>query len=115
MWNIFITLVTLIGFSFSQECEEPIDVWFKISNDSKTYGEVIQLDMSRGYAGSDGQSLYLYVEDINSRGEGIIIMFPFGYWEVEKISKFEKDLEEEFKDLEDYLKKNKGKGIKIAK
>ena len=115
MKNIFITLVTLVGFIFPQDCEEPIDVWFKVSNDSKTYGEVIQLDMSKGYAGSDGQFLYLYVEDINNRGEGIIIMFPFGYWETPTKSDFEKDLEKEFKDLEDYLKKNKGKGIEIKR
>ena len=41
MKNIFILLVTLIGFIFPQVCEEPINVWFKISNDSKTNGQVI--------------------------------------------------------------------------
>ena len=114
MKNIFITLVTLISFIFSQECSEPINVWFKISNDSKTIGDVIQLDMSKGYAGTDGQFLYLYVSDITN-DEGVIIMFPIGYWETETPSQFEKDLEKEFKDLEDYLKKNKGKGIEIKK
>ena len=115
MKNIFITLVTLISFIFSQECSEPINVWFKISNDSKTIVDVIQLDMSKGYAGTDGQFLYLYVRDINNSEEGIIIAFPFGYWEVDSGKKFEEELEKEFKDLEDYLKKNKGKGIEIKK
>ena len=32
---------------------------------------------------------------------------------MQKIQDARKDLEKEFKDLEDYLKKNKGKGIKI--
>jgi len=114
MKSILITLVTLIGFIFPQDCEEPINVWFKISNDSKTYGDVIQLDMSKGYAGVDGKYLYLYVKDITNN-EGIILMFPIGYWETETPSQFEKDLEKEFKDLEDYLKKNKGKGIEIKK
>ena len=31
------------------------------------------------------------------------------------ISQFEKDLKKEFKDLEDYLKHNKGNGIEIKK
>ena len=114
MKNIFITLVTLISFIFSQECSEPINVWFKISNDSKTIGDVNQLDMSKGYAGTDGQFLYLYVSDITN-DEGIIIMFPIGYWEAPTMSDFDKELEKEFKDLEDYLKKNKGKGIEIKK
>ena len=114
MKNIFITLVTLIGFIFPQDCEEPINVWFKISNDSKTYGQVIKLDMSKGYAGADGQYLYLYVADLTNN-EGIVIMFPIGYWEAPSMSDFDKELEKEFKDLEDYLKKNKGKGIEIKR
>ena len=114
MKNILIVLVTLIGFTFSQDCAEPIDVWFKISNDSKTYGEVIELDMSSGYAGTDGKYLYLYINDLTNK-EGIVIMFPIGYWESGVQSKFDKELEKEFKDLEDYLKQNAGKGIKIEK
>ena len=114
MKNIFISVVTLISFIFSQECSEPINVWFKISNDSKTIGDVIQLDMSKGYAGTDGQFLYLYVSDITN-DEGIMIAFPIGYWEAGNPSAFDKGLEKEFKDLEDYLKHNKGKGIKIEK
>ena len=42
-------------------------------------------------------------------------MFPFGYWEAPSMSDFDKELEKEFKDLEDYLKKNKGNGIEIKK
>ena len=111
MKNIFITLVTLIGFIFPQDCEEPINVWFKISNDSKTYGQVIQLDMSKGYAGADGQYLYLYVADLTNN-EGIVIMFPIGYWESEKVDKKipkQEKQKDEF-DLDEYLKNNKGKG-----
>ena len=114
MKKIFLILVMLIGFIFPQDCEEPEEVWFKISNDEKTYGDLIAVDMSSGYAGTDGSYLYLFVTDKNT-GEGLIIMFPIGYWETEKISKFDKELEKEFKDLEDYLKKNKGNGMEIKK
>ena len=115
MKNIFTTLLILIGFIFSQDCAEPIDVWFKFSNDSKTYGEVIQLDMSKGYAGTDGHFIYLYVTDLNNPEEGIVIAFPIGYWESGSKNSFEEELEKEFKDLEDYLTRNAGKGIKIEK
>ena len=114
MKNFILSVLLTLGFIFPQVCEEPINVWFKISNDSKTYGQVIQLDMSKGYAGSDGQYLYLYVADLTNN-EGIVIMFPIGYWEAPKIDGFEKEYKKEFKDLEDYFKHNKGNGIEIKK
>ena len=44
-------------------------------------------------------------------------MFPIGYWENEKIEKIipkKNNKKEEF-DLDEYLKQNKGKGMKIQK
>jgi len=110
MKSLFIILVMLIGFSCSQECEEPTNVWFKLSNDtsSKDYGEVIAIDMSKGYATTDGYYVYLLVQ-IKDSDSGIIISFPIGSWEVDD------KIEKEFKDLEEYFKYNKGKGIKITK
>ena len=108
MKNLFTILVMLIGFSYPQECEEPTNVWFKLSNDtsSKDYGEVLAIDMSKGYATTDGYFVYLLVY-LKDSDEGIIISFPMGNWEVDD------KIEKEFKDLEDYLKHNKGKGTKI--
>ena len=110
MKKLFTILVMLIGFGYPQECEEPTNVWFKLSNDtsSKDYGKVLAIDMSKGYATTDGYNIYLLVY-LKDSDEGIIISFPIGNWEVDD------EIEKEFKDLEDYLKKNKGKGIKIAK
>ena len=117
MKKILITLVTLIGFILPQDCEEPINTWFKISNEEKTYGQLLTLDMSFGYAGTDGQFVYLFVLEKDTK-EQLVIAFPIGYWETEKISKFipkeDKKEEEEF-DLDEYLKQNKGKGIEIKK
>jgi hypothetical protein len=117
MKNILITLVTLIGFILPQDCEEPSEIWFKISNDatSKDYGELIQIDMSWGYAGTDGIYVYLFVYEKDTRKE-LVIQFPIGYWESEKIDKSKKYIpkeNEEF-DLKEYLKRNKGNGIKIT-
>ena len=117
MKNILIILVTLIGFILPQDCEEPVEVWFKISNDinSTGYGEIIQIDMSWGYAGSDGIYVYLFVFEKDTRTE-LVISFPIGHWKVDnmdkKIPKQEKK-KEEF-DLDEYLKKNKGKGRLIS-
>ena len=80
----------------------------EVDTSSKDYGEVISIDMSKGYATTDGVYIYLmvYIKDSN---EGIIVSFPIGNWEVED------KIEKEFKDLEEYLKYNKGKGTKIRK
>ena len=115
MKNILIILVTLIGFILPQdcECEEPKDVWFKISNAKKDYGKLLTLDMSNGFATTDGLFIYLVVKNIDT-GQDLVIQFPIGYWIIDKIDKKipkqEKKKEEKEFDLDEYLKKNKGKG-----
>ena len=115
MKNILIILVTLIGFILPQECEceEPKDVWFKISNAEKDYGKLLTLDMSNGFATTDGIFIYLIVKNKETK-EDLVIQFPIGYWIIDKIDKKipkqEKNKEKEEFDLDEYLKKNKGKG-----
>ena len=110
MKKMLMTLVILISFILPQECEEPSNVWFKLSNDtsSKDYGRMIAIAMSKGYATTDGYYVYLLVHNRDS-GEGLIISFPIGNWEVDD------EIEKEFKDLEEYLKYNQGKGTKIQR
>ena len=105
----------LISFSCSQECQEPTNVWFKLSNDTSSidYGEIIAIDMSKGFADTDGVNIYLLLR-LKDSDEGVIISFPIGYWEIEQPSEFEKELEKEFKSLEDYFR-NKGNGTEIKK
>ena len=120
MKNTLVILVTLISFIFPQDCEEPQDVWFKIANDvnnSETYGTLIALDMSRGYATTDGIFIYLIVFDKNTRQQ-LVISFPIGHWMIEKVDKSKKIIpkkkeKEEF-DWEEYLKNNKGIEIKAS-
>ena len=115
MKNILIILVTLIGFILPQECEceEPKDVWFKISNAEKDYGKLLTLDMSNGFATTDGIFIYLIVKNKETK-EDLVIQFPIGYWIIDKIDKKipkqEKKKEEKEFDLDEYLKQNKGKG-----
>ena len=116
MKNIIVILLTLIGFIFPQECdcEEPKDVWFKISNAKKDYGKLLTLDMSNGFATTDGLFIYLVVKNMDT-GQDLVIQFPIGYWIIDKIDKKipkQEKKKEEF-DLDEYLKKNKGKGRMI--
>ena len=110
MKNLFISLVMLIGFSFPQDCEEPVNVWFKISNDinSNNYGTIISVDMSNGYAYADSDNIYIIVLDSNTK-EQIVLTFPFGYWEAGG------EIAKEFKDLDDYLRNTQRNGTEIKK
>ena len=112
MKNILLTLVILISFILPQACEEPVEVWFKISNDinSTGYGEIIQIDMSWGYAGSDENYIYLFVYE-KGTGKELVVQFPIGYWETERINKYVPKENEEF-DLKKYLKSRKSIEIK---
>ena len=99
-------------------CEElPIDVWIRPSNDEKNFGKLMYLDMSRGWSGTDGVNILISVIDLNS-GEPIMLIFPMNNWFEMDYSIYipppEPKEEEEF-DLDEYLRKNKGKGIKISK
>ena len=109
-------LVTMFSLSCdvvqAQDCEEPVNVWFKVSNDetNPNYGQVVALDMSGGYSSTDGMFIYLILNDANTK-EQVILTFPIGYWTVDG----KDELQKEFDSLEEYLKHNKGKGIKIEK
>ena len=48
------------------ECDEPVNVWFKVSTDQATYGQIVKLDMSKGKSFTDGQYIYLIVKEISA-------------------------------------------------
>ena len=105
MKQYLLTLLITISFIFSQECGEPVNVWFKISNDqaNKNYGQVVALDMSHGYSYTDGMVIYLILNDINVN-EQVILTFPIGYWVVDG----KDEIQKEFDSLEEYLKNSEG-------
>ena len=112
MKKYLLTLLLTIGFIFPQDCEEPINVWFKISNDisNPNYGQVVALDMSYGYSYTDGAVVYLILNDINT-SEQVILTFPIGYWTVED----KDEIQKEFDSLEEYLKNTEGSLIQKNK
>jgi hypothetical protein len=112
MKKYLLTFLLTIGFIFSQDCEEPVNVWFKVSNDqtNSNYGQVVAIDMSHGYSSTDGTFIYLILSDISTR-EQVILTFPIGYWTVED----KDEIQKEFESLEEYLKNTDGSLIQKNK
>ena len=115
-------LLFYIGLVFSQVttpecvCEAPMsNVWYKLSTDEYGVQHTIKLDMQRGKSYSDGPYYVLELRDVEN-GDMIFVAFPIiGPWESE-IPKdkdpFLEALDEEFKNLEDYLRAKQGTEIK---
>ena len=115
-------LLFYIGLVFSQVttpecvCEEPMNnVWYKLSTGEDGIQRTIKLDMQKGKSYSDGPYYVLELRDADN-GDIIFVAFPIiGPWESEKSKPkdpFLEALDEEFKNLEDYLKNNPSEEIK---
>ena len=115
-------LLFYVGLVFSQVttpecvCEEPMNnVWYKLSTDEYGVQRTIKLDMQVGVSYSEGPYYVLELRDVEN-GEIIFVAFPtFGVWESEipkEKDPFLEALDEEFKNLEDYLRAKQGTEIK---
>ncbi len=96
----------------ANQCKElPSNVWRKVSTDALNPGQILELDMSKGYSFSEEGIIYIVVMTTDS-SEQIVAVFPDGgYWTAPKPNPFLEELDREFKSLEGYLK-NKGTEIK---
>ena len=84
-----------------------VNVWRKVSTDELNPGEIVPLDMRRGYSSCEGQYIYIVVRMVGSEEE-VIIAFPNGgYWTAPEPDPFLYELQKEFDSLEEYLR-NKG-------
>ena len=112
-------LLFYVGLVFSQVttpecvCEDPVNIWYKVSTFQEDKGKIIKLDMSKGQAFSDHQYIYIVVKTLET-GEVTYIAFPNGGdWVAEPIKDpFLEALDEEFKNLEEYLRSKQGTEIK---
>ena len=113
-------LLFYIGLVFSQAttpecpvCEDPVNVWYKVSTFEPDRGKIVRLDMRKGQAFSDHQYIYISVKDLDT-GELVYIAFPNGGdWVAEpEKDEFLEALDEEFKNLEDYLRSKESQEIK---
>ena len=112
-------LLFYVGLVFSQVttpecvCEDPTNIWYKVSTFAEDKGKVIKLDMRTGQSFSDHQYIYLVVKTIDT-GEITYIAFPNGGDWIAPTPKdaFLDALDEEFKNLEEYLRSIQGTEIK---
>ena len=89
-----------------------INVWNKVSTDDINPGEILSLDMSKGYSFCEGDMLFIIVRAIGYEEE-VIIAFPNGgYWNTPEPDPFLQALQKEFDSLEDYLRNLESKEIK---
>jgi len=113
---LFIFLLGIISAQVTApdcECGEPVNVWYKVSTFEPDKGKIVRLDMSKGKTFTDHQFVYLAVKDLDT-GDVIYIMFPKnGEWVSEEPKDpFLEALDEEFKNLEDYLRSKESQEIK---
>ena len=113
---LFIFLLGIISAQVTApdcECGEPVNVWYKVSTYEPDKGSVVRLDMSKGKTFTDHQYVYLAVKDLDT-DDVIYIMFPKnGDWVSEEPKdEFLDAMEEEFKNLEEYLRSKQGTEIK---
>ena len=113
---LFIFLLGIISAQVTApdcECGEPVNVWYKVSSFEPDKGKVVRLDMSKGKTFTDHQYVYIAVKDLDT-DDVIYIMFPKnGDWVSEEPKdEFLDAMEEEFKNLEEYLRSKQGTEIK---
>ena len=113
---LFIFLLGIISAQVTApdcECGEPVNVWYKVSTFEPDRGKIVRLDMRKGQAFTDHQYIYLVVKDLET-GEVTYIAFPNGgNWVAEPArDPFLDALDEEFKNLEEYLRSKQGTEIK---
>ena len=103
---LVVCLIALCTTSFSQKkgFMEHVNTWYKISDDEINPGELLTLDMSRGYSVADMNYIYIMVLDRDS-AEHVIVFPNGGLWTAPAPDSFLVGMQEEFDNLEEYMKK----------
>jgi hypothetical protein len=101
-----IGFIALFATSFSPDkgYREHVNTWYKISTDELNPGILLHLDMSRGYSVADRDYIYIVVLDKDSM-EYTVVFPNGGLWTAPAGDDFLLEMEEEFDNLEEYLKK----------
>jgi hypothetical protein len=108
-----VCLASCLVVSFAKiDYKEHVDIWYKVSTDELSPGELIAVDMSKGYSFASSGYIYIIATDAKN-GEQITIVFPDGaYWEAPSADEFLMELQSEFDSLEEYLKSKEGTLLK---
>ena len=103
---LVVCLIVLCTTSFSQRegLMEHVNTWYKISTDEMNPGELLTLDMSRGYSVADMNYIYIMVLDKDSM-EYTLVFPNGGMWVAPAPDSFLVGMQKEFDNLEEYMKK----------
>tara|TARA_R100001530_G_C4174370_1_gene117565 strand:+ start:43 stop:369 length:327 start_codon:yes stop_codon:yes gene_type:complete len=97
-------IIICIAYSY-RDLYEDANVWYKVSSDELNPGEIIALDMSRGYSTCDDVALYIIVNMLGT-DEEVVLLFPNkGYWHTDDIDSVSVELQRIFGKLEGDLRK----------
>mgnify|MGYP004452273935 FL=1 len=92
------------GFDYDNIYENA-NVWYKVSTDHLNPGEVVALDMSRGYSMCNDGFIYLVVH-ASDTNEEVIVAFPDGgYWSAPGVDTTSMEIQKHFGKLEQDLRK----------
>ena len=80
-----------------------INVWHKVSTDESTIGDIVALDMSKGYSRCDAEYIYI-VSYLLDTEEEVIIAFPNGgFWDAPDVDTTSVEIQKHFGKLEQDL------------
>ena len=73
----------------ANQCKElPANIWRKVSTDALNPGQILELDMSKGYSFAENGIIYIVEMTIDS-SEQIVAGFPNGgYWTAQNLTHF---------------------------
>ena len=109
---ILVTMLSLSCPAYSKDTQTTeINVWRKVSTDELNPGEIVSLDMSKGYASCEGPHIVMVVRIVGSEEEVIIVFPNGGYWTAPQPDPFLQEMQKEFDNLEEYLRSREGKEI----
>ena len=109
---ILVTMLSLSCPAYSKDTQSTeINVWRKVSSDELNPGEIVPLDMSKGYTSCEGPYIVMVVRIVGSEEEVIIVFPNGGYWTAPEPDPFLGELQKEFDSLEEYLKSREGTEI----
>ena len=102
----------ILCMSLTDNKDLGVNVWRKVSTDALNPGEIVSLDMSKGYATCDGPYIAIIVNLVGSEEETVVVFPNGGYWAAPKPDPFLQEMQKEFDSLEDYLRNLESKEIK---
>ena len=103
---LVVCLIALCTTSFSQRegLMEHVNTWYKISDDEMNPGVLLALNMSRGYSVADMN--YIYIIELDKDSMEYTLVFPNGgHWVAPVPDSSLINMQEEFDNLEEYMKK----------